>query len=156
MNSATFEAIAKPHKDILRGNFTADTYAAKLGQVVKKEGPLEYRSAQQFFEKTYMTDGLKGLLSGVEGRLKGRDRRNQDPIVQLQTPFGGGKTHTLIALYHKAKEWGAAPIVIVGSEMDSNDTFWGRIETQLTGQAKVFKGHTAPGSDSISEMFRAK
>lgn len=94
MKLAAFETIAKPHRDILRGNFTSDTYAAKLGQVVKKEGPLEYRNAKQFFKKTYMTDGLKGLLSGVEGRLRERDRRNQDPIIQLQTPFGGGKTHT--------------------------------------------------------------
>ena len=153
MKLAPFETIAKPHRDILRGNFTSDTYAAKLGQVAKKEGPLEYRIAQQFFEKTYMTEGLKGLLSGIEGRLKGRDRKNQDPIVQLQTPFGGGKTHTLIALYHKAKEWNAIPIVIVGSEMDSNDTFWGKIEAQLTGKVENFNGHTVPGSNSISEMF---
>ena len=84
---------------------------------------------------------MTALLNGVEGRLRGRDRKNQDPIVQLQTPFGGGKTHTLIALYHKAKEWGATPIVIVGSEMDSNDTFWGQMEGQLTGQVKTFNGH---------------
>ena len=153
MKSAAFETIAKPHRDILRGNFTSDTYAAKLGQVVKKEGPLEYRNAQQFFEKTYMTEGLKGLLSGIEGRLKGGDRKNQDPIVQLQTPFGGGKTHTLIALYHKAKAWNATPVAIVGSEMDSNDTFWGQIETQLTGKVESFNDYTPPGSNSISEIF---
>lgn len=154
MKLASFETIAKPHRDILRGHFTANTYAAKLGQVVKKKGPLEYRNSRQFFEKTYLTDGLKGLLSGVEGRLKGRERQNQDPIIQLQTPFGGGKTHTLIALYHKAKEWNATPIVIVGSEMDTTDTFWGQIEIQLTGNIANLSGLIAPGSNSISELFK--
>ncbi len=154
MNFSAFETIAKPHRDILRGLFTADTYAAKLGHVVKKEGPLEYRSAQQFFDKTYETEGLKVLLSGVEGRLKGHDRKNQDPIIQLQTPFGGGKTHTLIALYHKAKEWNAKPIVIVGSELDMNKTFWGEIESQLNGKVQEFNGNVAPGSDSISKLFK--
>ncbi len=154
MKLAPFEMIAKPHRDILRGHFTSDIYAAKLGQVVKKEGPLEYINSQQFFEKTYLTDGLKGLLSGVEGRLKGRERQNQDPIIQLQTPFGGGKTHTLIALYHKAKEWDATPIVIVGSELDTTDTFWGQIETQLTGSVTRLNSSIAPGSSSISELFK--
>lgn len=148
-----FEEIAKPHRDILRGIFTADTYAAKLGQVVKKEGPLEYKSPKHFFQKTYMTEGLKGLLSGVEGRLKGRDRKNQDPIIQLKTPFGGGKTHTLIALYHKASEWNCHPVVIVGSEIDIRETFWSIIENQLTGQIKHFREQIAPGSTSITKLF---
>ena len=148
-----FKAIAKPHRDILRGIFTADTYAAKLGNVVKKEGPLEYKNPKKFFEKTYMTEGLKGLLSGVEGRLKGRARKNQDPIIQLKTPFGGGKTHTLIALYHKASEWNCQPVVIVGSEIDVKDTFWSIIENQLTGQIKHFKERIAPGTTSITKLF---
>lgn len=154
MNFPPFETIAKPHRDILRGLFTADTYAAKLGQVVKKEGPLEYRSTQQFFHKTHVTEGLKVLLSGVEGRLRGHDRKNQDPIVQLQTPFGGGKTHTLIALYHKAGEWNATPVVIVGSEIDTTETFWGQIELQLTGEKQNFDQNVAPGSNSISNLFK--
>lgn len=155
MKLSRFETIAKPHSDILKGRFTADTYAARLGQVVKNEGPLEYRNAQRFFERTHITDGLKTLLSGIEGRLKGRNRQNQDPIIQLQTPFGGGKTHTLIALYHKAKEWNAIPVVIVGSVMDpgNGDTFWGAIEQQLTGNLQHFTTQVAPGSDSLSDLF---
>ena len=153
MKLSPFETIAKPHNDILKGNFTADTYAAKLGQVVKNEGPLEYRNAQRFFERTHETNGLTALLNGVEGRLRGRNRMNQDPIIQLQTPFGGGKTHTLIALYHKAKEWKATPVAIVGSEMDATDTFWGQIETQLTGSINNLNSPIAPGSNSISELF---
>ena len=155
MKLSPFETIAKPHSDILRGRFTADTYAARLGQVVQNEGPLEYRNAQRFFERTHITDGLKTLLSGIEGRLKGHNRQNQDPIIQLQTPFGGGKTHTLIALYHKAKTWNALPVVIVGSAMDpgNGDTFWGAIELQLTGNLQHFTTQVAPGSDSLSDLF---
>ncbi len=146
-----FETIAKPHSDIAHGKFTLDTYAAKLGNVVKSTGNYEYRNAKRFFQKTYVTDGLKRLLSVVERRLKGN---GGDAIVQLQTPFGGGKTHTLIALYHKAKEWDAKPIVIVGSEMDARETFWGKLEMQLTGKTERFKGHLAPGIDSISELLK--
>ena len=155
MRLPSFETIAKPHNDILKGRFTADTYAARLGQVVKNEGPLEYRNAQRFFERTHETNGLTSLLNGVEGRLKGRNRQNQDPIVQLQTPFGGGKTHTLISLYHKAKEWNALPVVIVGSDMDPGhgDTFWGSIEQQLTGGLQRFKNQVAPGTERLSDMF---
>ena len=155
MKLSRFETIAKPHSDILKGRFTADTYAARLGQVIQNEGPLEYRNVQRFFERTHITDGLKTLLSGIEGRLKGRNRQNQDPIIQLQTPFGGGKTHTLIALYHKAKEWNAIPVVIVGSVMDpgNGDTFWGAIEQQLTGSLQNFTTQVAPGSNSLSDLF---
>ena len=153
MRLPAFETIIKPHRDVQRGLSTADTYAAKLGQVAKNEGPPEYRKADQFFEKTYVTNGLKALLSGIEGRLNGKDRRHQDPIVQLQTPFGGGKTHTLIALYHKAKEWDATPIVLVGSGMDATDTFWGQIAAQLTGSVTDFNTLIAPGSDSLSELL---
>ena len=155
MKLPPFETVAKPHNDILKGRFTADTYAARLGQVVKNEGPLEYRNAQRFFQRTHETNGLTSLLNGIEGRLKGRNRQNQDPIVQLQTPFGGGKTHTLISLYHKAKEWNALPVVIVGSDMDPGhgDTFWGSIEQQLTGDLQRFGNQVAPGTESLSEMF---
>ncbi len=153
MRLPPFETIAKPHRDIQKGYFTADTYAASLGQVVKKQGPEEYRIAKQFFQRTYMTDGLNGLLSGVEGRLTGRERQRQDPIIQLQTPFGGGKTHTLIALYHRAREWDAIPITLVGSELDTTDTFWRQIESKLTGSLQHFHGTVAPGGGRLSEMF---
>ena len=155
MRLPPFETIAKPHSDIRKGTFTADTYAARLGQVVNNQGPFEYRNPDRFFERTHITEGLKTLLKGIEGRLKGRNRQNQDPIIQLQTPFGGGKTHTLIALYHKAKEWDAIPIVIVGSAIDpeNGDTFWGAIERQITADSQHFKTQVAPGSDRLSNLF---
>ena len=147
---AGFETIAKPHNDILRGNFTLDTYAANLGDVAKDEGPVEYRHAKRFFQKTYMTAGLKQLLHGVERRVKGR---GGDAVIQLQTPFGGGKTHTLITLFHKANEWKAKPVVLVGTGMEAEQTLWGALETQLIGEMQHFHGHRAPGSEKIAERI---
>ena len=147
---AGFETIAEPHSDIRKGNFTLDTYAANLGDVVKREGPAEYRHPKRFFQKTYMTEGLKALLRGVERRVKGR---GGDAVIQLQTPFGGGKTHTLITLFHKANEWNAKPVVIVGTGMEAEQTLWGEMEAQLTGEIQQFQGHRAPGSAKISELF---
>ena len=145
-----FENIAKPHRDIRRGNFTLDTYAANLGDVAKGQGPAEYRHPKRFFEKTYMTEGLKQLLRGVERRVKGR---GGDAVIQLQTPFGGGKTHTLITLFHKANEWKAKPVVIVGTGMEAEQTLWGEMEAQLTGKIQLFEGHRAPGSEKILKLF---
>jgi len=98
-----FHLIAVPHKDVLEGKFTMDVYAADLWDVHNGTAPLEYRDSKMFFKRTHLTSGLKEVMNTVEKRIKGKDG---DPVIQLQTPFGGGKTHTLIALYHRAREWG--------------------------------------------------
>lgn len=148
-----FHTIAVPHTDILEGRLTQDVFAADLWNVHHGRGPDEYRDAVQFFEKTYETDGIKSLLSVVGGRLSGR---GGDPVIQIQTPFGGGKTHALIAMYHKAAEWNAAPAVIVGTPMAAHDTLWGALETQLTGSKARFDGLTSPGRDAIDKLLTAK
>ena len=61
------------------------------------EGTDEYREPVEFFRRTYLTESLTGLLVGAIRRLAGR---GGDPVVQLQTNFGGGKTHSMLALYH--------------------------------------------------------
>ena len=61
------------------------------------EGTDEYREPVEFFRRTYLTESLQGLLVGAIRRLAGR---GGDPVVQLQTNFGGGKTHSMLALYH--------------------------------------------------------
>ena len=114
-----FHTIAVPHKDILEGRLTMDIFAADLWEVFNKRGPDEYKDKEIFFNKTYLTDGLKNLLSCVEKRLK---QGTSDPVIQLQTPFGGGKTHALIAMFHKADEWGAKKAVIVGTALNPKDT----------------------------------
>ncbi len=147
-----FHTIAVPHSDILEGRLTQDVFAADLWEVFKNRGPDEYKDAVQFFEKTYQTDGLKHLLSVVEGRLDGR---GGDPVIQLQTPFGGGKTHALIAMYHRASDWNVSRAVIVGTPMSGRDTLWGALESQLAGSVARFDGFTAPGRDAIYELLEA-
>jgi len=60
-------------------------------------GTDEYRDPAEFFRRTYPTESLKRLLVGAVRRLSGA---GGDPVVQLQTNFGGGKTHSMLALYH--------------------------------------------------------
>ena len=91
-----FHTVAVPHQDILDGKLTMDVFAADLWEVSKNRGPDEYRDAKRFFDKTYQTEGLSNLLAVVQKRLEGN---GGDPVIQIQTPFGGGKTHTLIALH---------------------------------------------------------
>jgi hypothetical protein len=146
-----FHTIAIPHDDILQGRLTMDVFAADLWEVFKGRGAEEYRNPDLFFQKTYETEGLKILLAGVEKRLKGQ---GGDPVLQIQTPFGGGKTHTLIAMYHRAKEWGAKQVVMVGTTMAAKETLWGMLEEQLTGKRKQFSDMTSPGrTDSFREML---
>jgi hypothetical protein len=145
-----FHAIAVPHRDILEGHLTMDVFAADLWDVFKGQGPDEYKDDSLFFQKTYETEGLTNLLSIVERRLEGR---GGDPVIQLQTPFGGGKTHALIAMYHRALQWGAKPVVIVGTAMDASDTIWGVIEKQLTDKIERFSGLTAPGGDAFRTLI---
>jgi len=139
-----------PHRDILEGRFTLDVFAADLWEVFRGTAPDEYKAPTQFFQKTYQTDGLRNLLSIVEGRLKGQ---GGDPVIQIQTPFGGGKTHALIAMYHKASEWNAQKVVLVGTPMGASDTLWGMLEEQLTGRVERFDGLTSPGRDALRELL---
>ena len=96
---ASWREVRPPHKDVASGRFEMAEFAADLQQVWKGEGSEEYRDPVEFFRRTFLTAGLKGLLKTAALRLSGT---GGDPIVQLQTNFGGGKTHSLIALYHLA------------------------------------------------------
>jgi len=146
-----FHTIAIPHDDILQGRLTLDVFAADLWEVFKGRGVDEYRKPELFFQKTYETEGLKTLLDVVEKRLKGK---GGDPVLQIQTPFGGGKTHTLIAMYHKAEEWGAKRVVMVGTSMSAKDTLWGSLEEQLMDKKKNFKDMVSPGrTDEFRDML---
>ncbi len=145
-----FHAIAVPHRDILEGRLQMDVFAADLYAVSQNKGPDEYKDPDIFFGKTYLTEGLKNLLTTVEKRLKGD---GSDPVIQLHTPFGGGKTHSLIAMYHKSKEWKARTVVLVGTELSGNDTLWGEIEKQLTGKVSLMRGYVSPGKQKLKALF---
>ena len=89
--------IVTPHTDVASGRYQQAEFAADLWQVHLGEGTDEYRDPVEFFRRTYLTESLKRLLAVAIRRLAGR---GGDPVVQLQTNFGGGKTHSLLALYH--------------------------------------------------------
>lgn len=145
-----FHTIAVPHDDILRGRLTMDVFAADLWEVSQRRGPDEYKDAETFFKKTYLTQGLSNLLDVVKRRIEGK---GGDPVIQIQTPFGGGKTHALIAMYHKAMEWNAQQVVIVGTALGPQNTLWGLIEEKLSGKIERCKGSVSPGKETIRQLF---
>ena len=147
-----FHTIAVPHEDILAGRLTMDVFAADLWEVYQGRAPDEYRDPVRFFQKTYRTEGLTHLLDVVEKRLRGE---GGDPVIQVQTPFGGGKTHALIAMYHKAAEWDANRVVIVGTPLAPTETIWGLMAEQLTGSRDGFGDATAPGREALRNLLAA-
>jgi hypothetical protein len=95
-------AIATPHADIQAGRLDESVFAANVWAVAQETGPEVYLDPEEFFRKTYMTVGLKTILSRVATALSGGGESG-DRVISLQTAFGGGKTHTLVALWHLAK-----------------------------------------------------
>lgn len=89
--------IVTPHQDVASGRYQEAEFCADLWQVFKDEGSDEYRIPTEFFRRTYLTQGLKELLTNALRRLSGQ---GSDPVIELQTNFGGGKTHAMLALYH--------------------------------------------------------
>jgi predicted AAA+ superfamily ATPase len=89
--------VINPHKDVASGRYQQAEFAADLWQVYLVEGSDEYRNPAEFFRRTYLTQSLRQLLVGAVQRLAGQ---GSDPVVQLQTNFGGGKTHSMLALFH--------------------------------------------------------
>ncbi|MCB0032357.1 MAG: ATP-binding protein, partial [Anaerolineales bacterium] len=148
--------IIPPHEDIRKGNFDEAIFAADLGDVADGVAPPDYRDPYLFFKKTYPTQGLQNLLSRVQETLT---TGKGSSVIQIQTPFGGGKTHALVAIYHyltngqRVKELLPAGLellspkvsVVAGNHWDpiagrttdgvSRRTFWGEIAWQIGGAA---------------------
>ena len=91
--------IAVPHPDVLEGTFLQSEFAADITAVHTGKATPEYQDATAFFQRTFITEGMGLLLTSVAQRLNGQ---GGDPVIQLQTAFGGGKTHTMLAVYHLA------------------------------------------------------
>ena len=104
-----FEA-CRPRSDVLRGSVTEADFAADLAQVILDQGSKEYTDPKRFFANTYPTRGLKALLANVCGRLTGSGDEVA-AIFRLDTSYGGGKTHGLIALTHAARGMQGVPNV---------------------------------------------
>lgn len=92
--------IIEPHPDVAQGRYKNAEFAADLAQVARGEGAYEYRDPVEFFARTYVTEGMSGLLVQSLKRICGKDG---EPVVQLKTAFGGGKTHSMLALYHMVR-----------------------------------------------------
>src|SRR5580698_5220536 len=171
-----------PRAEVREGrSFNPDEFAIALEQVAANKGPEDYRDPVKFFSRTCFTRALREHIGMILRRLAGQTE-NTAPVMTLVTQFGGGKTHTLTALYHLAKSGGkvksdsgvaqmlsdaglsevpaAKVAVFVGNAWDSGEgreTPWIDIARQLAGDAGVKAlGLSArdipPGTDSIAKL----
>lgn len=173
--------VARPHDDVTGGALEMGTYAANLAGVYRQRPgvPTVYEDPARFFAATYLTSALRDLLTDVLTVLGGGAG---DRVLQLRTPFGGGKTHTLVALLHLARSRSAAtatpefadlpdpgPVqvaVLSGEELDplsstASDgieahTLWGEMAAQL-GRYDLVAEHdaqgVAPGGDKLRQVL---
>ncbi len=114
--------VVAPHPDVRDGRHAQAGFAADLAQVRTGQATVEYQDPREFFARTFLTGGLHRLLAAALRRLGGR---GGEPVVQLRTAFGGGKTHAMLALYHL---WGGE----AGGE-------------ELPGVADLIRGAGVPG-----------
>jgi hypothetical protein len=94
--------VLQPHEDVATGNFHAAEFAADLYKVATgdPQQSSDYADPVQFFSRTYLTEGLRDLIGRAVRRLSGDT--NASPVINLQTNFGGGKTHSMLGLWHLA------------------------------------------------------
>ncbi|MBS0558266.1 MAG: ATP-binding protein [Proteobacteria bacterium] len=97
MTLKPWREIAVPHKDVLQGTFQQAEFAADITRVHDGSATAEYQDPVLFFQRTFITEGMGKLLASVAERLAGK---GGDPVIQLQTAFGGGKTHSMLAVLH--------------------------------------------------------
>jgi hypothetical protein len=103
--------VITPHRDVASGNYQQAEFAADLSQVYRGTASAEYGDPREFFRRTYLTEGLDMLLSNAVKRICGN---RGEPVMELQTNFGGGKTHSMLALYHLFA--GEKPVDLAGVE----------------------------------------
>lgn len=160
-NLKSWRDVIEPNPDVAQGLYRQAEFALNLADIVRNRGRAEYTDPREFFSRTYLTDGLKSLLVETLKRLTSGDG---EPIIQLKTSFGGGKSHSLLALYHlfggirpdqseevreilNAAEVSFLPkihtAVIVGTwENPLKSTLWGEIAAQLaksTGKPELYE-----------------
>ncbi len=95
---APWREVILPSQDVTLGTFRQAEFMADLQMVHDgRAEATEYGNPVSFFDQTHVTPGIRALLVNTLSRLGGR---GGDPVIQIKTGFGGGKTHSLIALYH--------------------------------------------------------
>jgi predicted AAA+ superfamily ATPase len=107
MNLKPWREVAIPHEDVRKGKFVQAEFAADISRVHDGSATPEYQEPDLFFQRTFITEGMAALLTSVAKRLA---RGEGDPVIQLQTAFGGGKTHTLLAVMHMVSGVAAAKL----------------------------------------------
>lgn len=134
--------VLRPHPDIAAGDFARAEFAADLFRVARGDGSSEYVDPVRFFERTFLTEGLKTLLGMTARRISGDP--NAQSVINLQTTFGGGKTHSMLAAWHLAggQTVGELPAnvqeVLAGSTLPSNVRRVAIVGNELAvGQADV-------------------
>lgn len=158
--------VLAPHRDVAEGNFQAAEFAADLYKVSQTEDAArDYSEPSLFFARTYLTEGIRDLISRAVKRLVGD--LNASPVINLQTNFGGGKTHSMLALWHLASGTAAGEfpqelqellaasqyaelgsvrrVALVGNHLATSgttkpdgtqiNTIWGELAWQLGGRA---------------------
>ncbi|MCY4199355.1 MAG: DUF499 domain-containing protein [Rhodobacteraceae bacterium] len=185
MSREPWYKITTPRREVREGrSFSPDEFAIALEQVVAGTAPPDYSNPTQFFSRTCFTRALKDHLGMVLRRLNG-ETQNTSPVLTLVTQFGGGKTHTLTALYHLASvghkaeslpglsdllsQAGVSTVphtkvgVFVGNAWDPSEgreTPWIDLARQLAGEAGVAAlgpaaKTTPPGTEAIGRVFAA-
>jgi len=134
--------VVTPHKDVASGRYQQAEFAADLWQVHLGEGSDEYRNPVEFFRRTYLTESLTRLLVGALQRLTGT---GGDPVIQLQTNFGGGKTHSMLALYHLVS--GVQPTDLAGIDRVMQEA--GTTTLPTARQVVLVGNKISPGNPSV-------
>jgi hypothetical protein len=174
-----------PRKEVRQGrSFNPDEFAIHLEQVIAKTAPEDYREPAKFFSRTCFTRALREHAGMVLRRLSG-ETSNTAPVMTLITQFGGGKTHTLTALYHlvtngdKSAEYAGVAELISGAGLkavpearvaafvgnawdpqDGRETPWIDVAWQLAGDKGVKElgaaaRTTPPGTEALGRVFKA-
>lgn len=132
-----------PQYDIRNGQLDESIFAANIEEVATGTAPVVYQDIVSFFDRTYVTDGMRELIRRVVQALNGKESQNR--VISLQTGFGGGKTHSLISLYHTVKysrdfrNMEAARHILAPEDMPQFDDAKVAVFTQNT--VSVVNGH---------------
>ncbi len=165
--------IVVPHSMVQSGYIKESIFVADLGDIILGSAPTSYSDPRMFFQRTYLTRGLLNLLNAVQAKLC---EEKGSGIVKLQTPFGGGKTHALITIYHyvmngsKLTDFlpGTLPpleakvATIIGTHLNPLEgrrchnicihTIWGEIAFQLAG----IKGYKELEANDVKRISPGK
>lgn len=153
-NLPPWREILSPHPDVASDNFNAAEFAADLYTVSQGKEAGEYSDPLQFFQRTYLTQGLRDLIDRNVRRLSGD--LNASPVVNLQTNFGGGKTHSMLALWHLASglQSGNFPDDVAALAAPLDDIGTGIRRVALVGnQMEPARANTDDGRPGIRTMW---